>query len=82
MRHLSKTNGVRERSMLIIKSIHWCATVPTTFTVVPENTSAKRFEIKTEDMRTTPHKAMGVGPLTTIHRASKYLPQVVILTTY
>ena len=37
-----------------------------------EKTSAQRFETKTEDMRTTPHKAMGVGSLTTIDRASKY----------
>ena len=34
MRHISKTSGVRERWIYIIKSIHWCATVPTTFTVV------------------------------------------------
>ena len=34
MRHILKTNGVRERWIFIIKSIHWCATVPTTFTVV------------------------------------------------
>ena len=27
-------------------------------------------------MRTTPHNALGVGSLTTIHRASKCLPQV------
>ena len=33
MRHFSKTNGVRERWIFIIKSIHWYATVPTTFTV-------------------------------------------------
>ena len=42
-----------------------------------EKSSAQRFEIKTEDMRTTPHKAMGVGSLTIIHRDSKCLPQVV-----
>ena len=42
-----------------------------------EKSSAQRFEIKTEDMRTTPPKAMGVGSLTTTHRASKCLPQVV-----
>ena len=43
-----------------------------------EKTSAQRLEIKTEDMmRTTPHKAMGVGSLTTIHFASKCLPHVV-----
>ena len=42
-----------------------------------EKTSAQRFEIKTKDMRTTTHKAMGVGSLTTIYRASKCLPQVV-----
>ena len=34
MRHISKTNGVRERWIFIIKSIYWCATVPTTFAVV------------------------------------------------
>ena len=34
MRHISKTNGVRERWIFIIKSIHWCATVPITFTVL------------------------------------------------
>ena len=42
-----------------------------------EKPSAQRFEMKTEDMRTTPHEAMGVGSLTTIHRASECLPQVV-----
>ena len=26
MRHFSKTNGVRERWIFIIKSLHWCAT--------------------------------------------------------
>ena len=35
------------------------------------------FYMTTEDMRTTPHKAMGVGSLTTIHRANKCEPQVV-----
>ena len=34
MRHISKTNCMRERWIYIIKSIQWCATVPTTFTVV------------------------------------------------
>ena len=34
MRHSSNTNGVRERWIFRITSIHWCATVPTTFTVV------------------------------------------------
>ena len=34
IRHVSKTNGVTERWIFIIKSIHWCATVPTTFAVV------------------------------------------------
>ena len=34
VRHISKTTGVRERWIFIIKSIHWCATVPTTFAVV------------------------------------------------
>ena len=34
MRHISKTNGVRESWIFIIKSIHWCVTVPTIFTVV------------------------------------------------
>ena len=35
MRHISKTSGVRERWIFIIKSIHWwCATARTTFTVV------------------------------------------------
>ena len=38
-----------------------------------EKSSAQRFESKTEDMRTTPQKEMGVGSLTTIHRASAYL---------
>ena len=42
-----------------------------------EKSSAQRFEIKIEDMGTTPNEAMGVGYLTTIHRASKSLPQVV-----
>ena len=42
-----------------------------------EKSSAQRFEIKTKDMGTTPHKAMRVGSLTTIHRASNCLPQVV-----
>ena len=42
-----------------------------------EKSSAQRFEIKTKDMGTTPHKAVGVGSLKTIHRASKCLPQVV-----
>ena len=42
-----------------------------------EKSSAQRFGIKTGDMGTTPHKAMGVGALTTIPRASKCLPQVV-----
>ena len=32
IRHISKTNGMRERWIDVIKSIHWCATVPTTFT--------------------------------------------------
>ena len=36
-----------------------------------EKASAQRFEIETEDMRTTPHMSMGVGSLTTIHHASK-----------
>ena len=47
-----------------------------------EKSSAQRFELKTEDMRTTPHKALGVGSLTTIHRASKCLPQVVWYYVY
>ena len=34
MRHISKTNGERERWIFSIESIHWCATVPATFTVV------------------------------------------------
>ena len=34
IRHNSKTNGVRERWIFIIKSIHWCATVPTAFTAL------------------------------------------------
>ena len=38
-----------------------------------EKSSAQQFESKTEDMRTTPQKEMGVGSLTTIHRASAYL---------
>jgi len=42
-----------------------------------EKLSAQRFEIKTENMGTTPNEAMGVGYLATIHRASKSLPQVV-----
>ena len=42
-----------------------------------DKSSAQRFEIKTKSMGTTPHKALGVGSLTTIHRASKCLPQVV-----
>ena len=42
-----------------------------------EKSSAQRSEIKTKDMGTTLHKAMGVGSPTTIHRASKCLPQVV-----
>ena len=42
-----------------------------------EKSSAKPFEIKEKDMGTTPHKATGVGSLTTIHGASKCLPQVV-----
>jgi len=42
-----------------------------------EKSSAQRFEIKTENMGTTPNEAMGVGYLATIHRASKSLPQVV-----
>ena len=42
-----------------------------------EKSSAQRFEIKTEDMIKTPHKAMGVGSLTTIHRANKCVPEVV-----
>ena len=42
-----------------------------------EKSSAERFEIKTEDIRTIPHEAMGVGSPTTIHRASNCLPQVV-----
>ena len=42
-----------------------------------EKSSAQRFEIKTKDMGTPPCKAMGVGSLTTIHRASRCLPHVV-----
>ena len=42
-----------------------------------EKSSAQRFEIKTKDAGTTPHKALGFGSLTTIHRASKCLPQAV-----
>ena len=34
MRQISKTTGVREPWIFIIKSIHWCATVPTTFAIV------------------------------------------------
>ena len=42
-----------------------------------EKSSAQRVEVKTETMGATPHKAMGVGSLTTIHRAGRCLPQVV-----
>ena len=77
IRHISKTNGVTERWIFIIKSIHWCANGANYFCSSTEKSIAHRFEITTEDTRTTPHKAMGVGSLTTIHRASKCLPQVV-----
>ena len=39
-----------------------------------EKSSAQRFEIKTKDMGTTPHKTVGVGSLTTnIAPVSAYL---------
>ena len=42
-----------------------------------EKSSAQRFEIKTKTWERPPNKAVGVGSLTTIHRASKCLPQMV-----
>ena len=50
--------------------------LPTTFTAVLKSQVPNDLKSK-QDMGTTPHKAMGVGSLTTIHRASKCLPQVV-----
>ena len=72
MRHISKTNGVRELDIYfqippLVCDLNY-------FYSSTEKSSAQRFEIKTEDMRTTPPKAMGVGSLTTTHRASKCLP--------
>ena len=46
MRHISKIKGVRERWIFIIKSIHWCATVPTTFTVVLKSQVPNDFKSK------------------------------------
>ena len=75
MRHFSKTNGVRERWIFIIKSLHWCATCQLLLVVL--KSQVPNDLISKQNMGATPHKAIGVGSLTTIHRASKCLPQVV-----
>jgi len=76
MRHFSKT--------MVCANAGYLLSHPSTgvrradyFYSSTEKSSAQRFEIKTKNMGTTPHKALGVGSLTTIHRASKCLPQVV-----
>ena len=76
MRHFSKT--------MVCANAGYLLSHPSTgvrradyFYSSTEKSSAQRFEIKTKNMGTTPHKALGVGSLPTIHRASKCLPQVV-----
>ena len=75
MGHISKSNGVRERWIFIIKSLHWCATCQLLLVVL--KSQVPNDLISKQNMGATPHKAIGVGSLTTIHRASKCLPQVV-----
>ena len=81
MRHFSKTNnGSYARTLDIYYQIHPLVVCDGADYVhsSTEKTIVQRFEIKTEDMKTTPHEAMGVGSPTTIHRASsRCLPQVV-----
>ena len=65
IRYISKANGMRERGIYMITSIHWCSTLPTTFTLVLNRQVPNNLKPQLNP-RVTPHKAMGVGSHTTM----------------
>ena len=70
MRHFFEDNGVRERWIFIITSLHWCATCRL---LLQQYWKVKCPTIWNQNKKhgNDPPKTMGIGSFTTIHRASK-----------